>query len=310
MSKVSLIVPCYNEEKNVTPFYEAIVHTFDSLKQSYGDVEFELMFVNDGSRDSTLGVIGELHQKDRRVKCVSFARNFGKEAALFAGIRNVTGDCAVILDADLQHPPAVIIEMYQKWKEGFEVVEGVKSDRGKEGLFHKLFTKIFYGLISKAVKMDMKNSSDYKLLDRKVINELANLKERNTFFRALSFWVGFKKTTVYYEVAERQFGTSKWSTKSLIRYAINNVLCFSYTPLHVITVVGVLFVAIAAVVGIDALVSFIRGTAANGFPTIIFILLIGFGAILICLGIIGVYIAQIYDEVKGRPQYIIGEKIE
>ncbi len=310
MSKVSLIVPCYNEENNVTPFYEAIVHTFGSMQQLYDDVDFELMLVNDGSRDATLSKIRELHQKDIRVKCVSFARNFGKEAALFAGIRNVTGDCAVILDADLQHPPAVIIEMYKNWREGFEVVEGVKSDRGKEGLFHKLFTKIFYGLISKAVKMDMKNSSDYKLLDRKVINELANLKERNTFFRALSFWVGFKKTTVYYEVAERQFGTSKWSTKSLIRYAINNVLSFSYTPLHVITVVGVLFVVIAAIVGIDALVSFIRGTAASGFPTVIFILLIGFGAILICLGIIGVYIAQIYDEVKGRPQYIIGEKIE
>jgi dolichol-phosphate mannosyltransferase len=186
----------------------------------------------------------------------------------------------------------------------------VKSDRGKEGLFHKIFTKIFYGLISKAVKMDMKNSSDYKLLDRKVIDELAKLKERNTFFRALSFWVGFKKTTVYYEVAERQFGTSKWSTKSLIRYAINNVLCFSYTPLHIITVVGILFILVGAVVGVDALVSFIRGTAANGFPTIIFILLIGFGAVLVCLGIIGVYIAQIYDEVKGRPQYVIGRKIE
>ena len=310
MSKVSLIVPCYNEEKNVNPFYEAIVQTFDSLKQVESEVDFELMFVNDGSKDSTLEMIEALHQKDERVKCVSFARNFGKEAALFAGIRNVTGDCAVILDADLQHPPAVMVEMFKKWKEGFEVVEGVKSDRGKEGLFHKIFTKIFYGLISKAVKMDMKNSSDYKLLDRKVIDELAKLKERNTFFRALSFWVGFKKTTVYYEVAERQFGTSKWSTKSLIRYAINNVLCFSYTPLHIITVVGILFILVAAVVGVDALVSFIRGTAANGFPTIIFILLIGFGAVLVCLGIIGVYIAQIYDEVKGRPQYVIGKKIE
>ncbi|MEE3312786.1 MAG: glycosyltransferase family 2 protein [Treponema sp.] len=310
MSKVSLIVPCYNEEKNVNPFYEAIVQTFDSLKQVESEVDFELMFVNDGSKDSTLEMIEALHQKDERVKCVSFARNFGKEAALFAGIRNVTGDCAVILDADLQHPPAVMVEMFKKWKEGFEVVEGVKSDRGKEGLFHKIFTKIFYGLISKAVKMDMKNSSDYKLLDRKVIDELAKLKERNTFFRALSFWVGFKKTTVYYEVAERQFGTSKWSTKSLIRYAINNVLCFSYTPLHIITVVGILFILVGAVVGVDALVSFIRGTAANGFPTIIFILLIGFGAVLVCLGIIGVYIAQIYDEVKGRPQYVIGRKIE
>lgn len=306
MNKISLIVPCYNEEANVTPFYTAITQTFKSIK----DADFELVFVNDGSKDKTLENIKALNKKDKRVKCVSFARNFGKEAALFAGIRKVSGDCTVILDADLQHPPAVICQMYEKWKEGFEVVEGVKTDRGKEGIFHKLFTKIFYGLISRAVGMDMKNSSDYKLLDKKVIAELFKLKERNTFFRALSFWVGFKNTTVYYEVAERQNGVSKWSTKSLIKYAINNVLCFSYTPLHIITTVGFLFIFVALAVCVDAVISFFKGTAASGFPTIVVLLLIGFGAVLICLGIIGIYIAQIYDEVKGRPQYIIGETIE
>lgn len=305
MSLISLIVPCYNEESNVSPFYEAIVNVFKEI-----DADFELMFVNDGSKDNTLSNIEELNKKDKRVKCVSFARNFGKEAALFAGIRNVSGDCAVILDADLQHPPIVIKEMYEKWKEGFEVIEGVKTDRGKEGLFHKLFCKIFYGMISKAVGMDMKNSSDYKLLDRKVINELSKIKERNTFFRALSFWVGFNKTTVYYEVADRNSGVSKWSTKSLIKYAINNVICFSYTPLHIVTGIGVIFFLIAIGVIIDAIISYFNGTAASGFPTIVILLLVGFGAILISLGIIGVYIAQIYDEVKERPQYIIGKKIE
>lgn len=306
MNKISLIVPCYNEEANINPFYEEIVKTFKDLK----DADFELMFVNDGSKDKTIERIEELNKKDKRVKCVSFARNFGKEAALFAGIRNVTGDCTVILDADLQHPPFVIKEMYAKWKEGFEVVEGVKTDRGKEGLLHKLFSKFFYGLISRAVGMDMKNSSDYKLLDKKVIAQLAALKERNTFFRALSFWVGFNKTTVYYEVQERANGVSKWSTKSLFKYAINNVLCFSYTPLHIITFVGIIFILIAIGVLIDAVISFIKGTAASGFPTLVILLLIGFGAVLISLGIIGVYIAQIYDEVKGRPQYVIGKKIE
>lgn len=305
MAVISLIVPCYNEESNISPFYEAIVNVFNEI-----DADFELMYVNDGSKDNTLANIKELNKKDKRVKCVSFARNFGKEAALFAGIRNVTGDCAVILDADLQHPPVVIKEMFQKWQEGFEVVEGVKSDRGKEGLFHKLFCKIFYGMISKAVGMDMKNSSDYKLLDRKVINELAKIKERNTFFRALSFWVGFKKTTVYYEVADRNSGVSKWSTKSLIKYAVNNVLCFSYTPLHLISFLGICFFIIAFIIIIDAIISFIKGTAASGFPTIVVLLLVGFGAVMISLGIIGKYIAQIYDEVKGRPQYIIGEKVE
>lgn len=306
MDKISLIVPCYNEESNIEPFHNAIIETFKSIPEA----DFELMYVNDGSKDSTLQKIEKLNQEDPRVKCISFARNFGKEAALFAGIRNVTGDCAVILDADLQHPPIVIIEMYKKWKEGFEVIEGVKTDRGKEGIFHKIFTKIFYGMISNAVGMDMKNSSDYKLLDRKVINELANLKERNTFFRALSFWVGFNKTTVYYEVAERCAGVSKWSTKSLIKYAINNVICFSYTPLHIVTFLGVAFILVGLGISIDAIISYFRGIATKGFPTLVILLLLGFGAIMLSLGIIGIYLAQIYDEIKGRPQYIIGKRIE
>lgn len=306
MDKISLIVPCYNEEANVEAFHNAIIETFKALP----DADFELMFVNDGSKDNTLSKIEELHTKDKRVKCISFARNFGKEAALFAGIRNVSGDCTVFLDADLQHPPAVIPEMYAKWKEGFEVVEGVKTDRGKEGLLHKLFTKIFYGLISRAVGLDMKNSSDYKLLDKKVIAELASLKERNTFFRALSFWVGFKKTTVYYEVAERAAGVSKWSTKSLIKYAINNVICFSYAPLQLVTFLGSIFILIGLGFTVDAVITYFKGLSTNGFPTLVILLFIGFGAIMLSLGIIGIYIAQIYDEVKGRPQYIIGKKIE
>ena len=156
----------------------------------------------------------------------------------------------------------------------------------------------------------MRDSSDYKLLDRKVLNELSALKERNTFFRALSFWVGFKKTTVYYEVQERQSGQTKWSTKSLIRYAINNVICFSYAPLQIVTTVGILFMLLALGFGVDALVSFIKGKSASGFPTLIFLVAIGIGGIMISLGIIGVYIAQIYDEVKGRPQYIVGKKLD
>lgn len=311
MNKISLIVPCYNEETNIKPFYNEILKLFnDSDKNQMDDADFELYFVNDGSKDNTLSEIIELHKKDSRVKCISFSRNFGKEAALFAGIRNVTGDCTVLLDADLQHPPFVLVEMYKKWKEGYEVVEGVKSDRGKETFLHKIFTKVFYGIISKAVGMNMKNSSDYKLLDKKVVAELAALKERNTFFRALSFWVGFKTATVWYEVAERKNGTTKWSTKSLIKYAINNVICFSYAPLHIITVIGVVFTIIGLVFAFDAIVSFFSGKAASGYPTLICIILIGFGGVMVCLGIIGVYIAQIYDEVKGRPQYIIGEKIE
>ncbi len=304
MDKISLVVPCFNEQDNIVPFYDAILKVFDDIPAA-----FELMFVDDGSSDETFKRIQELHEKDDRLKCISFSRNFGKEAALFAGIRNVTGDCTVVLDADLQHPPVLIKEMYKLWKEGYEVVEGIKRDRGKESVIHGLFTKLFYRMISSAVKIDMANSSDYKLLDRKVTEELAKLKERNTFFRALSFWVGFKKTSVYYEVADRASGRSKWSTRSLMKYAIKNVICFSYLPLHIISIVGIIFVLVALGIGIDAILSYFRNNAASGFPTIVFLMLIGFGGCLISLGIIGVYIAQIYDEVKKRPQYIIGRRI-
>ncbi len=304
MDKVSFVVPCFNEQDNIEPFYNAILKVFNDIPAA-----FELMFVDDGSSDETFVRINRLHEKDDRVKCISFSRNFGKEAALFAGIRNVTGDCTVVLDADLQHPPELIKEMYSRWKEGFQVVEGIKRNRGKESAIHGIFTKLFYRLISHAVKIDMANSSDYKLLDKSVAEELAKLKERNTFFRALSFWVGFKTTSVYYEVADRASGRSKWSTKSLMKYAIKNMVCFSYTPLHIISVVGFIFVLIALGIGIDALCSFIRNSSASGFPTIVFLMLIGFGGCLISLGIIGIYIAQIYDEVKKRPQYIIGKRI-
>ncbi len=304
MDKISLVVPCFNEQDNIVPFYDAILKVFNDIPAA-----FELMFVDDGSSDETFKRIQELHEKDDRVKCISFSRNFGKEAALFAGIRNVTGDCTVVIDADLQHPPLLIKEMYKLWKEGYQVVEGIKRDRGKESVIHGLFTKLFYRMISSAVKIDMANSSDYKLLDRKVTEELAKLKERNTFFRALSFWVGFKKTSVYYEVADRVSGHSKWSTRSLMKYAVKNVICFSYLPLHIISIVGIIFVLIALGIGIDAILSYFRNNAASGFPTIVFLMLIGFGGCLISLGIIGVYIAQIYDEFKKRPQYIIWRRI-
>ena len=304
MDKISLVVPCFNEQDNIEPFYNAILKVFNDIPAS-----FELMFVDDGSSDETFVRINQLHEKDDRVKCISFSRNFGKEAALFAGIRNVTGDCTVVLDADLQHPPELIKEMYSRWKEGFQVVEGIKRNRGKESAIHGIFTKLFYRLISHAVKIDMANSSDYKLLDKSVAEELAKLKERNTFFRALSFWVGFKTTSVYYEVADRASGRSKWSTKSLMKYAIKNMVCFSYTPLHIISIVGIIFILIAFGIGVDALFSYFRNSSASGFPTIVFLLLIGFGGCLISLGIIGIYIAQIYDEVKKRPQYIISRRI-
>lgn len=309
MPKVTLIVPCRNEESNIAPFYCAAKSVFSNI-----DVDLEVLFIDDGSTDKTLCEINALHKKDARVKGISFSRGFGKEAALFAGVRQcVQGadacDAAVVLDADLQHPIEVIPDMIKKWQEGFDVVEGMKANRGKESIAHGALTYLFYSLMAHAVGMDMMHSSDYKLLDRKVLLQLAKIKERNTFFRALSFWCGFKRTTVWYDVQDRRFGETKWSTISLIKYAVHNVVSFSYAPLNAVTFFGMVFVVVALIATVMSISGWLAGKSIEGVPTLTIVVLFGFGAVMISLGIIGVYIAQIYDEVKCRPQYIIGEQV-
>lgn len=302
MALLSLVIPSYNEEDNIQNTVDTLTETLKEV-----DVDYELLFVNDGSKDRTYEKIVEASLKDSRVKGISFSRNFGKEAAIFAGLEVSSGDAVVVLDCDLQHPPMLIKDMVRLWKEGYEVVEGVKSSRGKESLFHKACAGMFYAIMSKLIKMDMKSTSDYKLLDRKVVDELLKLKEHNTFFRALSFWVGFKSTKIEYDVADRLYGTTKWSLSSLVKYAINNATSFSTMPLQLISVLGVISVGLSIVLGIQTLVKFFMGTAKEGFPTVILLELLIGGFIMQCLGIIGHYIARIYEEVKGRPRYIIRE---
>lgn len=300
MSLLSLIIPSYNEEENIDNTVSVLTEVMTGT-----DTDYELIFVNDGSKDKTFDKISEAAKKDGRVKGISFSRNFGKEAAIFAGMEVSSGDAVIVLDCDLQHPPTLIPDMLKLWREGYEVVEGVKSSRGKEGVLHKLCANMFYSVMSKLIKMDMRSTSDYKLLDRKVVNVLLDLTERNTFFRALTFWVGFKSTKIEYEVAERQFGTTKWSIKSLMKYAINNATSFSTLPLQLVTFMGTVSVIVAVVLGIETLVKYFMGTAAEGFPTVILLELFIGGFIMLSLGIIGHYIARIYEEVKGRPRYII-----
>lgn len=302
MALLSLVIPSYNEEDNIQNTVDTLTKTLEEV-----DIDYELLFVNDGSKDATYEKIVAASKADQRVKGISFSRNFGKEAAIFAGLEVSSGDAVVVLDCDLQHPPALIKDMVRLWKEGYEVVEGVKSSRGKESLFHKACAGMFYSIMSKLIKMDMKSTSDYKLLDRKVVDELLKLKEHNTFFRALSFWVGFKSTKIEYDVADRLYGTTKWSLSSLVKYAINNATSFSTMPLQVISVLGVFSVGLSIVMGIQTLVKFFLGTAKEGFPTVILLELLLGGLIMQCLGIIGHYIARIYEEVKGRPRYIIRE---
>ena len=299
---LSVILPSYNEEKMIAVAAETLAGILDTAK-----IPFELLFVNDGSKDGTWNEICRAREKDSRVCGVCFSRNFGKEAAMFAGLEKARGDCCVVLDCDLQHPPEKIVEMYRLWEQGYEVVEGIKHDRGEETGLHRFAANTFYGIISKATGIDMASSSDFKLLDRKVVDTLNAMPERNVFFRALSFWVGFKKAEVTYDVRERTAGESKWSTRSLIRYAITNIGSFSSAPLHLITILGFITLAISIVFSIVALVQKLAGTALGGFTTVIILLLFLGSIMMISLGIIGYYIARIYEEIKGRPRYIIEE---
>ena len=306
MQIMSIVVPCFNEEESIELFYNAITKVIEQTN----NLELEIIFIDDGSKDCTYDRLVELGERDNRVKYISFSRNFGKEAAIFSGLRSAKGDCTVVIDVDLQHPPEKILEMYELWKSGYEVIEGVKSSRGKETIGHRMMASIFYGMISRIIGIDMRNSSDFKLLDKKVVRELAALRERDTFFRALSYWVGFNSTTVSYEVQERVAGRTKWSFFSLLGYAIKNLIAFSYAPLHLISFVGGIIFMIGIGFGLDAFISYLMGHAMGGYPTLVFLITLTSGGILLSLGILGTYIAKIYDQIKERPQYIIKNKKE
>ena len=303
MGLLSVIVPCYNEEESVELFYTELIKNDSYFKKK--NIELELLYVDDGSKDKTVNEVKKLIEKDKRVHLVSFSRNFGKEAAIFAGLELATGDAVVVMDCDLQHPPQVIPLMWEKWKNGAEIVEGIKSSRGKESLGYKLSAGLFYRIMSRLIKIDMNASSDFKLLDRKVVNVLLELPERNTFFRALTFWAGFRTESVEYEVQERQFGKSKWSLWSLMKYAVTNATSFSTLPLQLVTVMGVVAIIGSLILAVQTLVRYLMGMSVEGFTTVILLILIIGGFIMLSLGIIGHYLARIYEEVKGRPKYII-----
>ncbi|MBR1701061.1 MAG: glycosyltransferase family 2 protein [Lachnospiraceae bacterium] len=302
MSVLSIVLPAYNEEQNI----ENTATVLAELLEKHG-IDYELVFVSDGSVDNTYAEILKAAAKNPRVKGAQFSRNFGKEAGIFAGLELTTGDAVIVMDCDLQHPPEVIPQMWEKWNDGAEVVEGIKSDRGRESLGYKLSAGLFYKIMSRLIKIDMNASSDFKLLDRKVVKVLLELPERNTFFRALTFWAGFRRDTVEYEVQERKFGKSKWSLWSLMRYAITNATSFSTMPLQIVTVVGLISILGSIVLFIQTLVRYFMGNSVEGFTTVILLILIIGGFIMLSLGIIGHYIARVYEEVKGRPKYIISQ---
>lgn len=296
---LSIIIPSYNEEKCIKKAYDTIQALLKENK-----IEGEFIFIDDGSTDNTYSVIKQLSSDVDNIIGLHFSRNFGKESAISAGLASASGDCAVVIDCDLQHPPEKIIEMYRLWEEGYEIVEGIKKERGQENKIHSFSAKLFYSLISRMAGFDMANSSDFKLLDRKVIDVLNKMPERG-FFRAISFWVGYNKATVEYNVNERVDGESKWSTRGLIKYAFSNITSFSTAPMQTVTVLGIVMLIISVIFGIWALIDKIVGRALEGMTTVIIITIFIGSIIMISLGIIGYYIARIYEEIKGRPKYII-----
>ena len=278
-------------------------------------INFELVYVNDGSKDNSWDEILKVIEKSKQeliessVVGVNFSRNFGKEAAILASLASASGGACVVMDCDLQHPPETLVEMYKLWQEGYEVVEGVKHSRGKEGSLYKLSAKDFYKMMTKATKIDMSRASDFKLLDRKAVKSILDMPERNMFFRGLSSWIGFKKTEVEFDVREREEGESKWSKWSLVKYAINNITAFSTAPMQFISIAGILTFLGAVIMGIQTLVKYFMGHAVQGFTTVILLILIMGSITMMSLGIMGYYIARIYEEVKRRPVYIISEII-
>ena len=302
---LSIIIPAFNEEENICNTAQVVQHIIEEAQ-----IPYEVIFVSDGSTDSTFDKITELAKTDRRIRGLEFSRNFGKEPAMFAGLSAMKGGCAVVMDCDLQHPPQTIVKMYRKWLEGFEVVEGIKNTRGKESLFHRMFANTFYGIISALTGFEMENSSDFKLLDKKVVQVLLDMPERKTFFRAMSFWAGFKSCQVHYDVADRAFGTTKWSFYKLARYAISNIVSYSTRPLTIVSYMGVTSLLAGVVVGIQTLVRWASGKSLEGFTTVILLLLLLGGGILLGLGIIGGYISAIYQEVKHRPRYVVRQDTE
>lgn len=299
---LSVIIPVYNEAEALERLTETIRGVLGSAA-----IDFEIIFIDDGSTDASWQLICRGHKNDSRIRGLKFSRNFGKDAAVFAGLKASRGDCAAVMDCDLQHPPEKLAEMYGLWQQGYEVVEGVKRTRGKESGLHRSFANMFYGIMSRITKIDMRNASDFKLLDRKVINALLKLPEHRMFFRTLSSWVGYKSVSVPYDVGERIGGSSKWSTGKLFKYAVSSVTSFTTKPMQIVTWCGGLVFVISVILGIWGLVDKISGRALEGMTTVIFLLLFMGSIIMLTLGIIGYYIARIYEEVQGRPRYIIDE---
>jgi len=299
---ISVVIPVYNEEKRIIENIKEICTYLEKY-------EYEMILVDDGSKDNTWQLVKQLHNENVRIKGIRFSRNFGKEIALCAGVDYTKGDAVITMDSDLQHDPKYIDELIEEWRNGYKIVECVRNNRVDKSIGYKIFAESFYNVLKKLTNLELNNSLDYKILDRKVVEDIKKLNENNVFFRGLVEWVGYEKKQLHIDVRQREGDTSKFSLKSLSKLAITAITSFSSSLLNLVLILSGLFMIVAVVLGLHTLWNKIFGHAIGGFTTVIILLLITGSCILFSLGIIGLYVARIYNEVKCRPRYIVSEEI-
>lgn len=305
-SKLSVVIPVYQEGSHINSSIEVIKKVLVDH-----NIPYEFVLVDDGSRDNSWNELKNLASGNRNVTAVRLSRNFGKESALCAGLEYADGDMVLVMDADLQHPPSLIPKMVQAWREeGVDVVEGIKNSRGKENVIYKACARFFYYLIYKTSDINLGKASDYKLMDRKVIEAWKEMPERAIFFRGMSAWLGFERKQICFDVAERVNGKTKWSLPRLIRLAANAITSYTSVPLHCITFLGIVMFIITIAMGIQTLIMKFSGKASDGFTTVILLQLFIGSSIMTSLGIIGIYLTKIYKEVKARPRYLVSSCIK
>ncbi len=302
---LSIVIPVRNESDQLAQNL-SLIHT----EASKAGVPLEIIVIDDGSKDATWKTLESLLQQIPELKALRFSRNFGKEAAICAGLAYSQGQACIVMDSDLQHPPDVISEMVRLWREEkWDIVEGIKKTRGAEPLINRIGARFFYRTLSGLSGYDLYGSSDYKLLDRKVVEAWLDMRERNTFFRGMINWLGFRRTQITFSVPQRRLTASRWSFLGLFRLAVIGITAFTSLPLQAVTLLGGLFLLCAILFSIYALIMYFTGLALAGFTTVIILELTIGGLLMISLGIIGTYIAQIYQEVKYRPRYIVAETL-
>lgn len=309
MKKISVIVPCYNEQEAIPFFYDEIVKISKIMEN---DAEFEYLFINDGSKDKTINVLRELAKRDERVKYVSFSKNFGKEAAMYAGLEKSSGDYIAVMDVDLQDPPELLVQMFQDLESGeYDCVATRRVSRKGEPPIRSLFAKLFYSMINKISKTEIVDGArDYRLMTRQMVDAILEVKEYNRFSKGIFSWVGFNTKWLEYENVERRAGETKWSFWKLLKYSLDGIVAFSTVPLSIASILGLLLCFIAFVLIIVIVVKTLAfGDPVAGYPSLMCVILFVGGVQLFCMGILGKYLSKTYLETKKRPIYLVKKKI-